>query len=80
MIEMREKKNRTSAERIITQVTAKKLPTILLFKAHSKESPEKFTGEHDVASLEAFIDEKARPVRFHSTLVLLLSIFFFLSA
>lgn len=37
-----------------------KLPVVFLFKAFSKGSPEKFIGEHDVTSLEKFVNDNVR--------------------
>lgn len=42
------------------KVNPNKLPVVYLFKAFSKESPEKFVGEHDVASLEKFVKDNVR--------------------
>ncbi|CAN0119027.1 unnamed protein product, partial [Ectocarpus fasciculatus] len=39
-------------------VSAKKLPTVMLFKAGSKDKPEVYEGEHELEPLEAFVNEK----------------------
>ncbi|CBJ33643.1 Protein disulfide isomerase [Ectocarpus siliculosus] len=38
-------------------VSAKKLPTVVLFKAGSKDKPEVYDGEHELEPLEAFVNE-----------------------
>ncbi|CAB1113341.1 unnamed protein product [Ectocarpus sp. CCAP 1310/34] len=38
-------------------VSAKKLPTVMLFKAGSKDKPEVYDGEHELEPLEAFVNE-----------------------